>query len=82
MRKTLILTVTFIGIGGLVAAAQASQDRVPEGDSSQVTTRTESFQKDGGLLGAPRDERSQAARERYREEHSEAHEHEEDEDRD
>jgi hypothetical protein len=81
MRKILILTVTFIGIAGVVAAAQASQDRAPEKDSSQVTTQTESSHKDGEQVRAPRGERSQQGRERYREERSEADEH-EDEDRD
>jgi hypothetical protein len=82
MRKALILTTVLAGIGGLVAAAQASQDKVPENDSSEVTTQTERFPRDGGHLGAPRDEHSGEARERYREERREAHEKEEEDDRD
>ncbi|MGY4567139.1 hypothetical protein [Bradyrhizobium sp. USDA 3256] len=82
MRKALILTTVLAGIGGVVAVAQASQDRVPDKDNSQVTTQTESVRKDGEHLGAPRDERSHEARERHREERREAHEKEEHEDRD
>lgn len=72
MRKALILMTALAGIGGLLAAAQASQDRVPDKDSSQV--QTESFRKDGEHLGAPLDERPHEARERSREECREAHE--------
>jgi len=43
MRKALILTTLLVGIGGLVAAAQASQDRAPETDGTQVTTQTGRF---------------------------------------
>jgi hypothetical protein len=81
MRKALILTTALVGIGGLVAAVQASQDRAPEKYSAQVTSQPESPGKDAKDFGAPRDERSREARERNREERREAHE-EEDEDRD
>ncbi len=81
MRKALILTTILVGIGGLVAVAQASQDTMPGKDDSQVTTQTEDFRKGGEHVGAPRDERTQQACERYREERREAHE-EEHEDRD
>jgi hypothetical protein len=82
MRKALILTTMLAGIGGLVAVAQASQDKVPEKDASEVTTQTESLRKDGESLGAPRDERSHEARERSRDEHRRAHEEGEDDDQD
>ncbi|MGY4314137.1 hypothetical protein [Bradyrhizobium sp. JR3.5] len=81
MRKTLILTTVLAGIGGLVAVAQANQDRVLGKDNSQVTTQTESVRKDGEHPGAQRDERSHEARERHREERREPREQ-EDEDRD
>lgn len=81
MRKALILTTMLAGIGGLVAAAQASQDKVPK-DASQVTPQTESLRSDGEGLGAPQDERSHEARERSRDEHREAHEEAEDDDQD
>jgi hypothetical protein len=81
MRKALILTTMLAGIGGLVAVAQASQDKVPEKHTSQVTTETENLRKYGEGLGAPRDERSHEARERTREERRGAHE-EDDDDRD
>lgn len=74
MRKVMILTTVVVGIGGLVAAAHAGQDRVPEKDSSQVTIQTESLRKEGEHLGTPRDERSREARERYREERREVDE--------
>jgi hypothetical protein len=70
----MILTTVVVGIGGLVAAAHAGQDRMPEKDSSQVTAQTESLHKDGEHLGTPRDERSREAHKRYREERREAHE--------
>ncbi len=82
MRKALILTTVLVGIGGLVAAAQASQDRAPEKDGAQVTSQTESPGKDDAEdIGAPRGERTPEAHKRHREEHREAHE-EEDDDRD
>ena len=74
MRKTLILTTALVGIAGLVAAAQASQDRAP--DSAQVTSQPESPGKDAKDIVAPRDERSHEARERNREGRREAHEEE------
>ena len=43
MRKVLIVAAVLTGIGGLVAAAQASQDRAPETDGTQVTTQTGRF---------------------------------------
>ena len=82
MRKALILTAMLAGIGGLVAVAQASQDKVPEKDASQVAPQTESLGKDRDHLGAPRDERSREASERSRDEHREAHEEGEDDDQD
>ena len=82
MRKALILTTMLAGIGGLVAVAQASQDKVREKDASQVTTQTDSLRKDGKGLGAPRDERSHEARERSRDAHRGAHEEGEDDDQD
>jgi hypothetical protein len=82
MRKALILTTVLAGIGGLVAAVQASQDKVPENDSSQAATQTENIRKDGERLGGPRDERSHEARERSREERGEGYEKEEEEERD
>ena len=81
MRKALILTTALIGIGGLVAAAQASQDRSPEKNGAPATSQAESLSKDGKDLGAPRDERSHEARERH-EERREAHEEEEEEEED
>jgi hypothetical protein len=77
MRKALILTTALVGIGGLVVAAQASQDRAPEKNGTPVTSQTESLGKDGKDLDAPRDERSREAREQYREERRKAHEEEE-----
>jgi hypothetical protein len=81
MRKVLILTTMLAGINGLVVVAQASQDKAPKKDSSQVTTQTESFHKDGEHLGTPRDERSHEASEQSREERRGGHE-EDDGDRD
>jgi hypothetical protein len=71
-----------IGIGGLVGAAQASQDRASEKNGAEMLNQAERLDKDAKELGAPRDERSNEVRERYREERREAHEDEEDEDRD
>lgn len=82
MRKALILTTVLAGIGGLVAAAQASQDKVPEKDGAPATSQTESLGKDAKGLGAPHDQRSHEARERHREERGVGQEREEEEDRD
>jgi hypothetical protein len=82
LRKALILTTLLVGIGGLVAAAQASQDRAPETDGTQLTTQTGRFHEDGEHISAPREGRTHETREQHREERREADEKEEDEDRD
>jgi hypothetical protein len=81
MRKALILTTVLAGIGGLAAVAQASQDRGPDKDNSQITPRTESARKDREHLGGPHDARSNEGRGQHRDERREAHEKEEHEDR-
>ncbi len=81
MRKALILATALVGIGGLFAAAKASQDKAPEKDDAQVTRQTESLGKEAKDIDPRRDQRSHEARERSREERGEAQE-EEDENRD
>jgi hypothetical protein len=82
MRKVLIVAAVLTGIGGLVAAAQASQDRAPETHGTQVTTQTGRFHQDGEHISAPREERTHEACEQRQEERGEADEKVEDEDRD
>jgi hypothetical protein len=55
MRKILIVAGVLTCIGGLMAAAQASQDRALESDGAQVTTQTGRFHDDGEHMSAPRE---------------------------
>ncbi len=78
MRKLLIVTALIAG-AGMLAAAQASEDKAK---SVQESSQTESNRKDGERVGATRETHSRESGKSHREEHKEAYGREEDEDRD
>jgi hypothetical protein len=73
MRKALMLAAALAGIGGLMAAARASQDGPTQTESAQATTHADGFRK-ADREGAARDDRSHEAHEQDREERKGTHE--------